>query len=105
MLPEQAAAGVLPHWLCYVAVGNADESVRTARELGGTVVADPFDVMTYGRMAILNDPGGATLAIWQPGTHVGAQRVGEPGTLSWCELATREPKAAEKFYGGLFEWA
>jgi len=60
--------------------------------------------MSYGRMAILQDPTGAVLAVWQPGTHFGAQRVNEPGALSWCELATREPDVAGRFYSRLFEW-
>lgn len=27
-----------------------------------------------------------------------------PGTLAWFEVATSNPDAAEKFYGGLFGW-
>jgi len=104
MLPEQAAGGVSPNWLTYVTVWNADATARRARELGGSVVADPFDVMSYGRMAILQDPGGAMLALWQPGTHIGARRVNEPGALSWCELATRDADASSRFYTGLFDW-
>lgn len=104
MLPEQAAAGVTPHWLAYVTVGHAEEAAKTARALGGRVVAEPFDVMSYGRMAILQDPGGAILAVWQAGTHVGARRVREPGTLSWCELATHDADAAANFYASLFGW-
>jgi hypothetical protein len=104
MLPEQAAAGVPPNWLSYVTVGHADDAAKQAGELGGRVVAEPFDVMSYGRMAILQDPGGAVIAVWQPGTHTGAQRVDEPGALSWCELATHEVEASGKFYADLFGW-
>jgi hypothetical protein len=28
-----------------------------------------------------------------------------PGTLAWFEVATDAPEAAEKFYGGLFDWS
>jgi predicted enzyme related to lactoylglutathione lyase len=104
MLPEQSAQGVPPSWLCYVTVSSADDAAKKAKELGGGVVAEPFDVMSYGRMAILQDPTGAVLAVWQPGAHFGAQRVNEPGALSWCELATREPEAAGRFYSRLFGW-
>jgi len=27
-----------------------------------------------------------------------------PGTVAWFEIATDDPGAAEKFYGGLFDW-
>jgi predicted enzyme related to lactoylglutathione lyase len=104
MIPEQASQGVLPNWLCYVTVSHADDATKRAKELGGTVIAEPFDVMSYGRMALFQDPTGATFAVWQPGTHIGAQRVNEPGALSWCELATRIPDVAGRFYAGLFGW-
>jgi predicted enzyme related to lactoylglutathione lyase len=105
MMPEQASRGVPPNWLCYVTVSSADEAAKRAKELGGTVVAEPFDVMSYGRMAIFQDPTGAMFAVWQPRTHIGALRVNEPGALCWCELATREPEAAGEFYSGLFGWS
>jgi predicted enzyme related to lactoylglutathione lyase len=104
MIPEQVSQGVLPNWLCYFTVSHANDASKRAKELGGTVIAEPFDVMSYGRMALFQDPTGATFAVWQPGTHVGAQRVDEPGAVSWCELATRDPGAAGKFYSGLFGW-
>ncbi|WP_377324142.1 VOC family protein [Pimelobacter simplex] len=28
-----------------------------------------------------------------------------PGTVAWFEIATDDPGAAEKFYGGLFDWS
>jgi predicted enzyme related to lactoylglutathione lyase len=28
-----------------------------------------------------------------------------PNTLAWFEVATDDPAAAEKFYGGLFDWS
>ena len=104
MLPEQAASGVPPNWLSYVTVSHADDTVKQARTLGGRVVAEPFDVMSYGRMAILQDPGGAVFAVWQPGSHAGAERVNEPGALSWCELATHDVESAGTFYANLFGW-
>jgi predicted enzyme related to lactoylglutathione lyase len=102
--PEQKAQGVPPHWLSYVAVDNADNVTQKAATLGGKVVMDAFDVMEVGRMAILSDPTGAHFAVWQPKTHQGAQVVNEPGTVCWTELATRDPRAAAKFYHGLFDW-
>jgi predicted enzyme related to lactoylglutathione lyase len=104
MIPEQATRGVPPNWLCYVSVASADSAAKKAKELGGTVIAEPFDVMTYGRMAMLQDPAGAMLAVWQAGTHIGAERVNEPGAMCWCELSTRDAARAGKFYTSLFGW-
>ena len=104
LMKEQAEQGVPPNWMCYVAVENADETAKKARSLGGKIMAEPFDVMDYGRMAVIRDPEGAIISIWQPMTHTGVQRVDEPGTMSWCELSTRDAAAAGKFYSGLFGW-
>ena len=71
---------------------------------GGTLVKEPFDVMDVGRMAIIQDPTGAVLEVWEPKKHIGAKILNEPGALCWSELTTRDPKAAEAFYTKLFGW-
>jgi uncharacterized protein len=55
-------------------------------------------------MAVVADPEGAVFSVWQPRDNIGAQRVNEPGTLTWNELATRDVPAARAFYGDLFGW-
>ncbi len=97
--------GVPPHWFHYVAVGDADQATARAGELGGTVLNGPFDVGDSGRMAVIQDPTGAVLAVWQPRDFAGAARVNDPGCLTWNELQTRDPEAAIAFYAGLFGWA
>src|SRR6185436_11154682 len=44
-----------PHWNCYVTVESADATAARASEHGGGVVAEPFDVMEEGRMAVIAD--------------------------------------------------
>ncbi len=96
--------GVAPHWFSYVSVESADAAVSRARELGGTVYGEAFDVLDSGRMAVIGDPTGATLGVWQPLGHIGAGRVNDPGCFSWNELQSREPEAAAAFYAELFGW-
>jgi len=43
-------------------------------------------------------------SVWQPGTHRGAEVAGEPGSLAWAELETRDPSAVTGFYGKVFGW-
>ncbi|HMQ52522.1 MAG TPA: VOC family protein [Anaerolineae bacterium] len=104
MDPEQQAQGVPPHWISYVSVANAAESAARAKALGGTVMVDAFDVMEEGRMAVIQDPTGGILSLWEPKRHIGARIVNEPGTLSWNELATRDTEKAKAFYTQLFGW-
>lgn len=102
--PEQRAHGVPPHWNLYVAVEGADATAARAAELGGTVLAQPFDVFDSGRMAVLQDPTGAALSIWQPNKHPGTGIAGVNGTLCWADLNTPDRDRAAEFYSGLFGW-
>ena len=96
--------GVPPHWTSYVTVADVDASAARAEELGGTVVAGPFDVLQAGRTAGVRDPQGAAFALWQPGGHPGAGLVNEPGALTWNDLMTPDPHASRRFYSELFGW-
>jgi hypothetical protein len=86
-------------------VTRADESAAKAKELGGKVLMEPFDVMDQGRMANIEDPTGASFAIWEPKKHTGAEVVNEPGSFCWNELYTTDPKRAGDFYSALFGWS
>lgn len=102
--PEATAQGIPPHWLAYVKV--ADVAVTAARvpELGGALIAPPFEVGGLGRMAILRDPEGGVLALWEDGTYGGAALRGAPGALCWIELMARDAARARAFYTGLLGW-
>jgi predicted enzyme related to lactoylglutathione lyase len=104
MDPTQKAQGMPPAWLSYVTVESADEAASRARVLGATVLADAFDVMDVGRMALIGDPEGAMFAAWEPGKHIGAGIMNEPGALCWNDLATRDLEGASQFYAALFGW-
>jgi predicted enzyme related to lactoylglutathione lyase len=101
---QQRAQGIPPNWMSYVTVASADASAAQAKKLGGTVVMEPLDVMSYGRMAVIQDPTGAVLSVWQPREHIGVQVRDEAGALCWNELYTRDVVRSEAFYIGLFGW-
>ncbi len=101
---ERRERGVPPHWLSYVSVEDVDATVSRARELGGEVYVEPSEADAGARLAVVADPAGASLAVWQPGSWAGAGRVNDVGCMSWNELQTRDPEAAGDFYGGLFGW-
>jgi len=60
--------------------------------------------MDVGRMAVIQDPTGATFCVWQAKKHSGTGIVGVDGTLCWADLSTPDPELAGKFYSGLFGW-
>jgi predicted enzyme related to lactoylglutathione lyase len=103
-LGDAAAAGVPPHWNTYVSVSDVDATAALVPGAGGTVMMEPFDVVDAGRMAIVADPTGGILALWQAKNHPGAGLVNENATWSWNELMTTDvPKAAE-FYNKVLGW-
>jgi predicted enzyme related to lactoylglutathione lyase len=101
---QQREAGVPPLWNSYVSVESADAAADRAAELGATVHAPPFDVLEAGRMAVIQDPQGAFVMVWQPKQHFGAALVNAPGALSWNELQSPDINASAAFYGDLFGW-
>lgn len=101
---DRREAGVPPRWLSYVSVEDAEASAARAREFGGAVHGGAFEVMDAGRMAIVEDPTGAQLALWEPKGHAGAGRVNDPGYLAWNDLQTSDPSPAADFYAALLGW-
>jgi len=93
-----------PNWLSYINVESVDDSAKRARDLGATLLQEPFDVMDVGRMAVVQDGQGAVFAVWQPKSHPGIGVRDEVGTLCWNELMTTDVEAAQKFYESLFGW-
>lgn len=82
---ERQSRGEPSHWLPYLNVRNADDVVRKASQDGGKVVTGPFDVLDVGRMAVVQDPTSAYVAIWQARKHIGARIINEPGAMCWVE--------------------
>jgi predicted enzyme related to lactoylglutathione lyase len=108
---DVAAVGSIPEgappmalWNTYICVDSADETAARARDAGGAVLMEPFDVMQAGRMAVIADPEGAVFFLWQANETQGAQVVNEHGSLNFNGLATRDPEGAAAFYGAVFGW-
>jgi predicted enzyme related to lactoylglutathione lyase len=101
---EMTSQGIPPNWMSYVSVTNADETAQKIKDAGGTLMKEPFDVFTVGRMAVVKDPTGAVFALWQAGTHKGAGINNVPNSFCWNELATGDTAAAGDFYSKVFGW-
>jgi len=104
MMADQQKAGTPPHWNVYVSVKSVDEATQKATSLGGKTIAPPMDVMDVGRMAVIQDPSGASLSLWQAKKHIGAMLMREHGAICWNELSSRNVDAAGGFYSKLFGW-
>ena len=103
MPPDMAAQGIPSHWNVWVA-GNADQTADKATAAGGQVLMAPTTMGPSGRMALLADPGGAAVGVWEAGQHIGAGVVDEPGAMVWYEVNTRAFEENKRFYGEVFGW-
>ena len=102
--PEDRAR--LPtQWWPFVTVESAEATLERAVALGASPMGDIVNVPGEFSAAEFYDPAGAICGLWQPGSHTGAQVVGEVGALSWTDLSTPDPEAAADFYEALFGWA
>ena len=102
-LPEEAPAEPAT-WTTYIWVDDVAEVAAKAREAGGSILAEPFDSLDGGRIAIIADPAGAAFGVWQVGEHRGAELVNEPSAWAMSFLSSPDPDAAARFYGAVFGW-
>jgi predicted enzyme related to lactoylglutathione lyase len=97
-------AGIPPAWTSYINVENLERTIGRAIESGGTVTMEPMGVSPEGRMAMIADPSGAVVGLWQPEEHQGVDLRDAPGAMSWNELQTRDLDLAARFYLAVFGW-
>lgn len=100
--PDTAPAALWTTYLRVAALGPALDAVADA---GGGVLAGPLDSATDGRLAIVTDPGGVALGLWEPGARAGAEIRDVPGAWTMSALHAPDPERAAAFYGEVFGWA
>lgn len=93
-----------PSWSTYIRVDSADETAEKATNAGGSLRDGPFDVLPAGRMAVLADPAGALVCVWEARDREGAQLVNEPRAWAMSLLQTTDPEGSKAFYGAVFGW-
>lgn len=90
-------------WSVYLHTDDAKATVDAAKEAGAAVYVDAMPVGDLGTMAVLADPGGASIGMWQPGEHRGGV-VATAGAPCHFELHTRAYDAVLPFYADVFGW-
>lgn len=58
--------GVPPHWATYISVEDVDARAEKCVSLGASILVPAMDVPTVGRMALIQDPQGATFWLYKP---------------------------------------
>jgi predicted enzyme related to lactoylglutathione lyase len=98
--PDQGDVPVA--WTTYLKADDAATAHKAITEHGGQPMTEVIDVMGEGRMLIAADPTGGVFGVWEPGRHLGARVINEPGTWIWNELSTPNAARAREFYAAVF---
>ena len=91
-------------WLVYVATADAADTAKKAKAAGGNVMMEPMAIGPQGTMAVIQDPSGAAIGLWQAGLMAGTLVTGEANAYGWAELNARGFDKAEPFYKKVFGW-
>jgi predicted enzyme related to lactoylglutathione lyase len=101
---NRSEGAVADRWNTYLKAADALAVVEATPTHGGQVHFGPHQVTDLGSMSMIDDPGGATVGIWQPGTLTGYAAFGVPGAPVWHELMTRDYDKTLEFYRDVFGW-
>jgi uncharacterized protein len=85
-------------WTPYFATDDIAKTVEVAAHSGAEIAVPAMPVDDLGIQAVLDDPTGARLGFWQPGTFPGFTVLNEHGAPSWFELHVRDHAKAVAFY-------
>jgi predicted enzyme related to lactoylglutathione lyase len=99
-----AQASGTPHWLHYVGTPDIEATVQAAKSRGGSVTKEITSIPNGGKYAVLADPQGAAIAVYQSASDAGKETPPKRGEFSWHELATSDWRAAVDFYSAVFGW-
>lgn len=92
-------------WTLYLSTADADASAARVLAAGGHILEAPKSSEDgRSRTAIVRDPQGATIGLWQAGTSIGSSLVNEPGGMCFEELRSPDPAGSRTFYKSLFDY-
>jgi len=104
IVPLGADDGLPTHWIPYVAVADIKTLCEKVVPKGGQVCVPPTSIGP-GTFAVLADPQGAYISVWENDEElVPPTPKGTPGLFCWNECMTTDAEAGAQFYASLFPW-
>ncbi len=91
-------------WTTYLHADDIEVTYTSAVKAGAEAITPPMPVGPLGQMAVIADPTGAGVGLWQPGQFSGFETPLAPGTPVWFELMTVDFERATDFYRDVFAW-
>lgn len=96
-------AGEGTGWTVHFATDDCDGTARRMVAAGATLVTEPHEA-DGRRAAVVIDPVGVRIGLWQGRTAPGGQLVNEPDTLVRNDLVTPRSRVARDFYASVFDF-
>ena len=91
-------------WTIYLSTDDTRKRVADATAAGAQTYVEPMDVATLGVMAVIADPAGAAIGLWQPIDFSGFGVIAESSAPSWFELNSRDYDTSVAFYRDVLGW-
>lgn len=88
----------ISQWVVVMSVEDVDAAAQSFTDNGGSVLTQPRDLQRRGRIALVQDPVGALLALLQTKDGDPIDRQPEIGGFLWNELWTIDVDGAARFY-------
>lgn len=90
-------------WSVYLTVDDLDSRLAKAEQNGAIVAMPAEQIGDSGRMAMIIDPTGAAICLWEPRDLDGYDFTGAAGSPVWFELMTHQFDQAAEFYTAVFD--
>lgn len=85
-------------WIPVLSVADMAAAMVAVRAAGGTVFQAPVDIPQRGSVAVVADPQGAVLTLFESRDGSPADRPVESGDWLWNEIWSSDPEATLDFY-------
>lgn len=99
--PDNKPAG---RWVPYISIKDIKKAVADAKELGGSAIAEPFEVPDRGMHAILADPDEALVGLIRSAKGDPDDFLAELNEWMWISLFSRDPDKVIPFYRTVAGW-
>ncbi len=91
-------------WTTYLNVTDVHAAVYSVKLHGGTVYLEPTATEHEGIVAVVGDPSGIGVGLWQSLHPILTTATGRPGTRIWNELHTTAFPVVTRFYRDALGW-
>ncbi|NYE95418.1 hypothetical protein FHU41_001668 [Psychromicrobium silvestre] len=104
LMANEPGSGYPDVWSTYLRTDDIDKTIELTTGNGGQVYLPPMEVPEQGKMAMIGDPAGASVGVWEFGGHTGFELQAAAGAPAWFEVHSKNYSEALKFYQNVFGW-